>query len=81
MLATLPVLYITSLYLTHFIPSSLYLLILFTYLAPPSNPSPLETTKSFLPNIFPLLSRPPDELWCFPGCPHSHPQCGIIHHT
>ena len=42
---------------------------------------PLETTKSCLPNIFPLLSRPPDELWCFPGCPHSHPQCGIIHHT
>ena len=34
-------------YLTHFIPSSLYLLILFIYLAPPSNPSPLETTSVF----------------------------------
>ena len=42
---------------------------------------PLETTESFLPHIFPLLSWPPDQLWCFPGCPHSHPQCGITHHT
>ena len=39
-LAVFPVLYITSLHLIYFIPSSLYLFISFPYLAPPLTPPP-----------------------------------------
>ena len=48
MLAISPVLHITFLYLAYFIPSSLYLLILYPNIAPPPTPSPVVATTFVL---------------------------------